>query len=145
MAAAAAPARRRPTNVKCFGADGWSHAPPSCCSSPSMCPASVTTQFQKDTAFPLGGGGGGRGWGFSPPRLQSRPHTSAPPRNLSQYYVPACTAPPLPEQSWQKGWGGGWRWAGPDGRAQGGRGQMQVDGCALGCCLRFLKPPDFSL
>lgn len=26
-----------------------------------------------------------------------------------------------------------------------GCSQMQVDGCAVGCCLRFLSPPDFSL
>lgn len=48
---------------------------------------------------------------------------------------------------------GGGQGEGADGRASGGgvteedrgRGQMQVDGCAVGCCLRFLRPPDFSL
>lgn len=136
------------TNVKClFEGKGWSQH----LLCPSFPPSPVPPLFVHFQSFSswvptvlLGGEGGESHWGRPPDN--SAPHQYVPVLHSSMRAS-------LPERNWWKPLKEGAEAGGADGRALVGwvveedreRGQIQVDGCAVGCCLRFLRPPDFSL
>lgn len=71
------------------------------------------------------------------------------PYNLTSQHAPLPARAKLAEVFEGGGQAGRGGLMGPSGvvlvEEDSGCAQIQVEGCAVGCCLRLLRPPDFSL